>query len=53
MKKYKLKMLHSDMYQVIKYGFTSVADAEHYARMEGDHILDYKVEVDDLVNKRN
>lgn len=47
--KYKLELLFSDLHTQFVHGFNSKNEAINYARMEGDHIMDYKVEVDDLL----
>ena len=41
--KFKLEILMSDLHTVIKHGFETREDAEYYARMEGDHALDWNI----------
>lgn len=46
--RYKLELLFSNLHTRIVHGFASKTEAIEYADMEGDHVLEYKVEIDDL-----
>lgn len=46
--KYKLEMLFFTLETRIVHGFNSKVEAQMYAEMEGDHVVDYKVRPDDL-----